>query len=67
MTDKDYLDPKGYWGDPEGNIRRMSGEQEIIATVTGDCSEAEWKALCNLATPRTAWPTGNVRISDENP
>jgi len=20
-----------YWGDPSGNIRRMSGEQEIIA------------------------------------
>jgi hypothetical protein len=23
-----------------------SGEQEIIATVTGECSEAERKALC---------------------
>ena len=42
MIEKDYLDPKGYWGDPSGNIRRMSGEQEIIATVGEDeCSEAE--------------------------
>jgi len=30
MTAKNYLDPKGYWGDPSGNIHRMSGEQEII-------------------------------------
>jgi hypothetical protein len=70
MAAKNYLDPKGYWGDPSGNIRRMSGEQEIVATVTGECSEAEWKALCNLAgAPRTARPTGfgNARISDENP
>jgi hypothetical protein len=70
MTAKDYLDPKGYWGDPAGNIRRMSGEQEIIATVAeGECSEAEWKALCSIAAPKTARPTGlgNVRISDENP
>ena len=50
MIDKDYLDPNGYWGDPSGNIRRMSGEQEIIATVaTGECSEAEWRALCSIA------------------
>jgi len=26
MTEKDYLDPKGYWGDPAGNFRRMSGD-----------------------------------------
>jgi amino acid transporter len=46
---KNYIDPKGYWGDPEGNIRRMSdegGEQEVIATITRVCSEAEWKTLC---------------------
>ena len=50
MINKDYLDPKGYWGDPSGNIRRMSRGQEIIATaVRGECSEAEWKALCNFA------------------
>jgi hypothetical protein len=52
MTVKDYLDPKGYWGDPSGNIRRMSGEQEIIATVvSGVCSE--WRALCNVAEPKS--------------
>jgi hypothetical protein len=39
------------WGDPSGNIRLMSGEQEIIATTSEECSEAEWKALCNLAAP----------------
>jgi hypothetical protein len=37
-----------YWGDPSGNIRRMSGEQEIIATVTGECTEEEFKALCSI-------------------
>jgi hypothetical protein len=46
MVAKDCLDPKGCWEDPSGYIRRMSGEQEIIATVTGECSEAEWNALC---------------------
>jgi hypothetical protein len=53
MIAKDYLDPRGYWGDPSGNIHRMSGEQKIIATVTGECSEAEWRALCNLAEPKS--------------
>jgi uncharacterized protein YecE (DUF72 family) len=54
MTAKDYLDPKGYWVDPSGNIPRMSGEQEIMATVvSGACSEAEWKALCGIAEPKS--------------
>jgi hypothetical protein len=53
MTAKDYIDPKGYWCDPSGNIRRMSGEQEILATVaSGVCSEAEW---------------GDIRIGVETP
>lgn len=39
-----------YWGDPSGNIRRMSGEQEIIAIVTESCSNEEWSALCKIAT-----------------
>jgi hypothetical protein len=26
MTEKDYLDPKGCWGDPAGIVRRMSGD-----------------------------------------
>jgi hypothetical protein len=42
----DHLDPKGYWGDPSGNIRRRSGEQEIIAAVTKECSKTEWNELC---------------------
>jgi hypothetical protein len=44
MATKDYIDPRGYWLDPSGNIRRMGdedGEQEIIATVTEICSDAE--------------------------
>ena len=53
MIAKDYLDPKAYWGDPSGNIRRMSGEQEIIATITGECSEAEWKALYSIGEPKS--------------
>jgi hypothetical protein len=50
MVAKDYIDPKGYWCDPSGNIRRMGnedGEQEIIVTATEVCSEAEWKILCD--------------------
>jgi hypothetical protein len=43
--------PKGYWGDPSGNVHRMSGEQEIIATVTPECSGAEFKALARIAPP----------------
>jgi hypothetical protein len=54
MIAKNYFDPRGYWGDPSGNIRRTSGEQEIIATVvSGVCSEAEWKALCCIAEPKS--------------
>lgn len=34
-----------YWLDPSGNIRRMEGEQEIIATVTDNCSEHEVSAI----------------------
>ena len=50
MANKNYIDPKGYWGDPEGKIHRMDdedGEQEVIATITPACSEAEWKLLSN--------------------
>jgi hypothetical protein len=47
------LEPE-YWGDPSGNIRRMSGEQEIIATVTKECTEEEFKALCSIGVLATA-------------
>ena len=41
--DKDrYLDPKGYWIDPTRNVRRMSGEQEIIVSAGENCSDLEW-------------------------
>jgi hypothetical protein len=48
---KDYLEPKGNWFDPSGNLRRMSGEQDIIATVSPECSDAEWIALARLDNP----------------
>jgi hypothetical protein len=35
----------------------MSGEQEIIATITSECTEEEWKALCSIgdAATKAAW------------
>jgi hypothetical protein len=42
MAAIDYIDPKGYWCDPSGNIRRMGnedGEQEIIFKATEICSK----------------------------
>jgi hypothetical protein len=52
---KNYIDPKGYWGDPSGNVRRTGnegGEQEIIAIATQACSDAEWNALYDGMNPR---------------
>ena len=48
MADKDYveLDPKGYWADAARNIRRMSGEQEVVLTATEECSALEWSLFC---------------------
>jgi hypothetical protein len=48
MLDKsadEYIDPKGYWIDPERKVRRMSdnGQQAVIIQATGDCSVAEWE------------------------
>jgi len=38
--------------DKDGNIRWMSGQQEVVATVTkGEYSEAEWKGLGGIAAP----------------
>jgi hypothetical protein len=53
MTDKDYIDPHGYWVCPEGGIKRMGdedGAQEIIIKRTTACSEAEWKRVCEALT-----------------
>src|SRR5258706_16288899 len=53
MAEKEYLDPKGYWGDPAGNIRRMSGGQESIATgLPAVCCEAEWNEVCRIGAPK---------------
>ena len=38
-------DPDRYWGDPSGNIKRMEGEQETIATVREVCTEKERLAM----------------------
>jgi len=43
-----YIDPKGYWIDPNRNIRRMGqrgGEQVVILRATPNCSDAEWERL----------------------
>jgi hypothetical protein len=43
-----YIDPQGYWIDPERNLRRMGteyGEQKVIMKATEDCSNAEWNKL----------------------
>jgi hypothetical protein len=56
----EYLDPKGYWIDPDRNIRRFGdkdGEQVAVLRATACCSDAEWdrfyKAIvaCLDATP----------------
>ena len=38
----DFIDPKGYWADPERNIRRASGEQEVVLKATPACTNGEW-------------------------
>jgi hypothetical protein len=50
MANMDYIDPEGYWIDPDPNIHRMSlpdpdREQTIIATITPECSEAEFNLI----------------------
>jgi hypothetical protein len=40
-----YIDPKGYWIDPERNVRRMSGSQIVILKAAEYCSGAEWNYL----------------------
>jgi hypothetical protein len=39
---EDFIDPKGYWADPERNIRRTSGEQRVVLKATDGCTKAEW-------------------------
>jgi len=50
MTDKHYIDPRGYWVCPEGEIRRISdddGDHEVIVKKMPGCSDAEWKVVCD--------------------
>jgi hypothetical protein len=47
MTAKDYIDTKGYWVSPDRSIRRMGGEQIVIAKATEECSDAEWNRICD--------------------
>ena len=47
MPANDYIDPKRYWADPERNIRRLSGEQEIILTAAEEYSKDEWLMFLN--------------------
>jgi hypothetical protein len=51
MTDKNYIDPKGYRDDPDRKIRRIGdeyGEQQVILHADDACSEAEWAAVADL-------------------
>jgi hypothetical protein len=43
-----YIDPRGYWIDPNRSIRRMGdkdGEQVAIIRATPSCSDAEWERM----------------------
>jgi hypothetical protein len=42
--DEDFIDVD-YRADPARNIRRKSGEQDVILAATGACSKAEWMML----------------------
>jgi hypothetical protein len=41
-TSEDFIDEQGYWIDSDRNVRRLSGEQEIILMATRHCTKAEW-------------------------
>jgi len=43
--DEQYIDPEGYWIDPERSVRRKSGEQTVILKATEHCSTLEWSYL----------------------
>jgi hypothetical protein len=48
MPDQNYIDPQGYWIDPDRSVRRMGvegGEQHMILKATETCSDAEWNML----------------------
>lgn len=39
---QDFIDPKGYWADTEGHIRRSSGNRDVILQAGDKCTQAEW-------------------------
>jgi hypothetical protein len=43
--DEQYIDPNGYWIDPDRNVRRISGEQSVVLRTAEDCSSLEWSFL----------------------
>ena len=45
QRDEQYIDPEGYWIDPARNVRRKSGEQEVILSAAENCSGVEWNYL----------------------
>jgi hypothetical protein len=45
QRDDQYIDPQGYWIDPDRNVRRMSGEQEVIVRAADVCSKLEWNYI----------------------
>jgi hypothetical protein len=52
MAGIDFIDPEGYWLDPDGNVRRLGtteedGEQAIIAKLTEVCTDAERMLLAD--------------------
>jgi len=40
---EDFIDPKGYWADPERNVRRKSGDKGVVLKAAQGCTEGEWK------------------------
>jgi hypothetical protein len=42
-----YVHPHGYWCDPLRNIRRLGGGERVVLSATKDCSDEEWKRICD--------------------
>ncbi len=61
----EYMDPKGYWIDPDRNIRRLGdkdGEQVAVLRATACCSDAEWDRFYKaIVACLDATPTSRVR------
>jgi hypothetical protein len=42
---EDFIDGRGYWIDLDRNVRRLSGEQEIVLRASEECTKAEWMLM----------------------